>query len=149
MAFVTDPIGIIGEEEAAKMLKDKGFKILEHNWRMAHLEVDLIAENKEMIVFVEVKARTTTYGDKKPEEYVDENKKRRVLAAGNAYIKFHKIEKTPRFDSIGIIVDPDSNEITYRNHIEDAFQPSTRAVYKGTFNGNWEWGHRNKTIGKK
>ena len=149
MAFVTDPIGIIGEEEAAKMLKDKGFKILEHNWRMAHLEVDLIAENKEMIVFVEVKARTTTYGDKKPEEYVDENKKRRVLAAGNAYIKFHKIEKTPRFDIIGIIVDPNSNEITYRNHIEDAFQPSTRAVYKGTFNGNWEWGHRNKTIGKK
>jgi putative endonuclease len=149
MAFVTDPIGIIGEEEAAKMLKDKGFKILEHNWRMAHLEVDLIAENKKMIVFVEVKARTTTYGDKKPEEYVDENKKRRVLAAGNAYIKFHKIEKTPRFDIIGIIVDPNSNEITYRNHIEDAFQPYTRAVYKGTFNGNWKWGHRNKTIGKK
>ena len=37
MAFVTDPIGIIGEEEAAKMLKAKGFKVVEHNWRMGHL----------------------------------------------------------------------------------------------------------------
>ena len=82
MAFVTDPIGIIGEEEAAKMLEKKGFRIVEHNWRMGHLEVDLIAENKKEIVFVEVKARTTMFGDIRPEEYVDENKKRRMIAAG-------------------------------------------------------------------
>ena len=44
--FVTNPIGIKGEEEAAKMLEKKGFKILEHNWRTGHLEVDLIAESK-------------------------------------------------------------------------------------------------------
>ena len=75
--FVTDPIGIIGETEAAKMLEQKGFRIVEHNWRMGHLEVDLIAENKKEIVFAEVKARTTTYGGKMPEEYVDEDKKRR------------------------------------------------------------------------
>ena len=49
--FVTHPIGIIGEEEAAKMLEAKGFRIKEHNWRMGHLEVDLIAENKKEIVF--------------------------------------------------------------------------------------------------
>ena len=91
--FVTDPIGILGEEEAAKMLQAKGFKILEHNWRMGHLEVDLIAENRNEIVFVEVKARTSTFGDKMPEEYVDETKKRRLTAAANAYIKYHRIEK--------------------------------------------------------
>ena len=148
MAFVTVPIGIIGEEEAAKILKGKGLRVIEHNWRMGHLEVDLIAENKNTIVFAEVKARTTTYSSKLPEEYVDEDKKRRILAAGNAYMKYHKTDKTPRFDIIGILVDPTNNEITYRNHLEGAFQPYTRTVSTGTFNGKWKWGHRNKTIGK-
>ena len=41
--FVTNPIGIAGEAEAAKMLEAKGFRIVERNWRMGHLEVDLIA----------------------------------------------------------------------------------------------------------
>ena len=80
------------------MLEKKGFRIVERNWRMGHLEVDLIAESRKEIVFAEVKARTTTYGGKLPEEYVDENKKRRITAAANAYIKYRKIEKTPRFD---------------------------------------------------
>ena len=84
--FVTNPIGIIGEQEAAKILKEKGFRIIETNWRMGHLEVDLIAENKKDIIFVEVKARTTTFGDKMPEEYVDLLKRKRIIAAANAYI---------------------------------------------------------------
>ena len=115
--FVTNPIGIIGEAEAARMLEKKGFRIIERNWRMRHLEVDLIAENKKEIVFAEVKARTTTYGDKLPEEYVDEMKKRRILAAANAYIKYKHIEKNPRLDIIGILVDPNTKEITYRCHL--------------------------------
>ena len=90
--FVTNPIGIIGEAEASKILEKKGFRILEHNWRMGHLEVDLIAENRNTIVFVEVKARTSTFGDIRPEEYVDENKKKRMIAAANAYIKYKKTE---------------------------------------------------------
>ena len=147
--FVTDPIGIIGETEAAKMLEQKGFRIVEHNWRMGHLEVDLIAENKKEIVFAEVKARTTTYGGKMPEEYVDEDKKRRMTAAANAYIKYRKIEKIPRFDIIGILVNPENNEITYRNHLENAFQPRTRTITSGSFSGSWRWSHRGKTIGKK
>lgn len=147
--FVTDPIGIIGETEAAKMLEQKGFRIVEHNWRMGHLEVDLIAENKKEIVFTEVKARTTTYGGKMPEEYVDEDKKRRMTAAANAYIKYRKIEKMPRFDIIGILVNPENNEITYRNHLENAFQPRTRTITSGSFSGSWLWSHRGKTIGKK
>ena len=44
MAFVTNPIGIIGEEEAAKILERKRLRVIERNWRMGHLEVDLIAE---------------------------------------------------------------------------------------------------------
>ncbi len=148
MAFITDPIGIIGEAEAAKMLEKKGFKVTEHNWRMGHLEIDLIAENKHEIVFAEVKARTTTYGEIRPEEYVDENKKRRMIAAGNAYMKYHRSDKSLRFDIIGILVDPLTQEITYRCHLENAFQPQIKSMNTGFFNGQSRWRHRNKTIGK-
>ena len=147
--FVTDPVGIIGEAEATKMLEKKGFKVIEHNWRMGHLEVDLIAENTQMIVFAEVKARTTTFGDKLPEEYVDENKKRRMIAAANAYAKHTRTEKALRFDIIGILVDAKTNEITYRGHWEDAFTPSNRTISSGSHNGQWKWSHRSKTIRNK
>ena len=149
MAFVTNPIGIIGEAEAAKMLEEKGFKVLEHNWRMGHLEIDLIAESKSEIVFAEVKARTTMYGDIRPVEFVDENKKRRMIAAGNAYIKHRKTDKSLRFDIIGIVVNPQTQEITYRCHIENAFRPTMKAVNSGFFNGQSTWRHHNKTIGTR
>ena len=149
MPFVTDPIGIIGEAEATKMLEQKGFKVVEHNWRMGHLEIDLIAESKNEVVFAEVKARTTTFGDKTPEQYVDEDKKRRMIAAGNAYIKHKKLQKTLRFDIIGILVNPDTQDITYRGHWENAFQPTMHSIGSGTYSGAWKWSHRNKTIGRK
>ena len=130
------------------MLEQKGFKVLEHNWRMGHLEVDLIAEDKKTIVFVEVKARTCILNGKMPEENVDEIKMRRVIAAANAYLKYHRIEKQPRFDVVGILVDRNTNEITYRSYVEDAFQPKTRTISSGCFSGQWKWAHRNKRIGK-
>ncbi len=147
--FVTDPIAIIGENEAAKMLEKKGFKVLERNWRMGHLEVDLIAEKRRVIVFVEVKARTCILNNKMPEENVDEIKMKRVIAAANAYLKYHKIEKQPRFDVVGILVDRNTNEITYSRYVEDAFQPKTRTINSGSYSGLWHWAHRNKTIGKR
>ena len=131
------------------MLEKKKYRILEHNWRMGHLEVDLIAENRKEIVFVEVKARTSTFGDMLPEEYVDEDKKHRMVAAANAYIKYHRIEKNPRFDIIGVVIEPETKEVTYRNHLENAFQPQIRTVGSGSFSGQWRWSHRNKTIGRK
>lgn len=149
MAFVTNPIGIIGEEEAARMLEKKGFKVLEHNWRMGHLEVDLIAESKQEIVLAEVKARTTMFGDLRPEQYVDENKKRRMIAAGNAYVKHRQSDKKLRFDIIGIVVNPETSEIIYRSHLENAFQPRMRSIGAGSYSGQWSWFHRTKTIGSK
>lgn len=145
MAFVTNPIGIIGEEEASRMLEKKGLKVVEHNWRMGHLEVDLIAENKKEIVFVEVKARTTLFGDIRPEEYVDEAKKRRMIAAGNAYMKYRKSDKSLRFDIIGIVMDAETKEVTYRNHMENAFSPQMRTISSGSYGGRWMWSHRGKT----
>ena len=131
------------------MLEQKGFRIVEHNWRMGHLEIDLIAENKQEIVMVEVKARTSMYGDIRPEEYVDENKKRRMIAAGNAYIRYRKTDKLLRFDIIGIVVHPQTQEIIYRNHMEHAFHPQVRTISSGSYSGAWKWHHRHLTIGDK
>lgn len=140
--FVTDPIGIKGEEEAAKMLSKKGYKVIEHNWRLGHWEIDLIAENKEEIVFVEVKARTTMFGDIRPEEYVDENKKRRMITAGNAYMRYSRSTKSLRFDIIGIVVDAETMKVTYRAHLENAFQPSAHVATRGSHSPSLVWNRR-------
>lgn len=140
--FVTDPVGIKGEETAAKMLEDKGFKVLEHNWHLGHWEIDLIAENKDIVVFAEVKARTTTYGDKLPEEYVDEAKKKRMITSGNAFMRHTKSKKALRFDIFGILVDAQTMEVTYCNHIEDAFHPTSHAITNGSHSPSWLWGHK-------
>ena len=142
--FVTNPIAIIGEKEAAKLLEKKGFRIVERNWRMGHLEVDLIAESRQEIVFAEVKARTSTFANKRPEDYVDTTKKRHMVTAANAYIKYKQIEKQPRFDIIGILIHPKTNEIIYSNHIEKAFLPPLRTITGGSYSGKWRWTSRNK-----
>ena len=146
--FVTNPIGIIGESTASEMLEKKGFKVIEHNWRMGHLEVDLIAENKTHIVFAEVKARTSTYGDIRPEKYVDEGKKKRMVAAANAYLKYKHIEKIPRFDIFGILVDAQTGQVTHSNHMEGAFVPSGKTICSTSLNGSWKWKHKSRSFRK-
>ena len=49
--------GFAGEDMAAKLLQEKGYKILARNWRCGHLEVDIIAETDDYLVIVEVKTR--------------------------------------------------------------------------------------------
>ena len=142
-------IGEKGEEIAMKIMRKKGFRVVDTNWTCGHLEIDIIAVNKKEIAFVEVKTRTTSFGGKRPEEYVDEIKRRRISAAANAYIKQHQIDLTPRFDIIGITMDPCTYTIVETTHIEDAFLPPQRAIGNSTFSGENRWHHRNTIIGKK
>ena len=141
-------IGQIGEELAAKIMREKGFRVVDMNWKFGHLEMDVIAVSKKEIAFVEVKTRTSSYGGKRPEEFVDELKRRRMAAAANAYIKFHKIELTPRFDIIGITMDATTHEVKEVTHLEDAFLPPQRTIGKSSFSGQGRWHHRNRVIGK-
>ncbi len=147
--FVTNPIGILGETEAARMLEKKGLRVVEHNWRLGHLEIDLIAENRKEIVFVEVKARTSAFGERMPEEYVDENKRRRIISAANAYIRHAHTDKQPRFDIIGLIINPVNNEVVYRNHMENAYTPHMRTISQGSHTASWLWKRSTGVNGKK
>ena len=141
-------IGQKGEELAAKIMREKGFRVVDMNWKFGHLEMDVIAVSKKEIAFVEVKTRTSSFGGKRPEEFVDELKRRRMAAAANAYIKFHKIELTPRFDIIGITMDATTHEVKEVTHLEDAFLPPQRTIGKSSFSGQGRWHHRNRVIGK-
>ena len=141
-------IGQKGEELAAKIMREKGFRVVDMNWKFGHLEMDVIAVSRKEIAFVEVKTRTTSFGGKRPEEYVDDLKRRRMAAAANAYIKFHKIELTPRFDIIGITMDATTHEVKEVTHLEDAFLPPQRTIGKSSFSGQGRWHHRNRVIGK-
>lgn len=139
-------IGTIGEELAVQILKQNGLRIRERNWRMGHLEVDIIAENRKEIVFVEVKTRTSTFGGKRAEEYVDERKRRRIIAAANAYIRYNEIEKSPRFDIVGILLDRNTHKAVEKTYLPDAFTPRCKTISNNSFNGLWRWLHRSKII---
>jgi len=115
-------LGIKGEEEAKKHLLDKGYKILHLNWKSGKREIDIIAENKDFIVFVEVKTRTEDY-QVHPRHAVTSEKQKSIIYAAQNYLERYKIDKESRFDIISIISKDKSIEV---EHIEDAFYPTLR-----------------------
>ena len=135
-------IGHLGEDATCAYLIKHGYRIVERNWRLGNIEIDVIAENNEYIVFVEVKTRTTTYADINPEQYVDEHKRRFMTIAGNAYVKHHGVDKKLRFDICGILWNKASNSVGEIHYYEDAFSPRIRSVNSSSFNGQWKWHRR-------
>jgi putative endonuclease len=108
------------EELAEKHLINNGYVILHRNWRFKKYEVDIIAENRDFIVFIEVKGRTgNTQGE--PEEFVTRQKQRFVTSAANSYLQTRDIIKEARFDIISVLVI--NNNITVK-HLEDAWYPT-------------------------
>ena len=129
-------LGRKGEEYAARLMRKKGYKLLEQNFRVGKMEVDLIVGNRSQIVVVEVKTRAYNYAEHiTPEQYVDEPKKRRMLAVGNAYMKMRGLTKSLRGDIIGIIMNPETFEVTEYHHLEDAVKPQVRTVNQFTHAG--------------
>lgn len=125
----TTEVGKFGESVACYFLQSKKYKILEQNYYASHNEIDIIAENKKYIVFVEVKTRSCNserdlaYGT--PAMAVTPSKQKRTLAAAQAYLLEHSIDKQPRLDVIEIYLSKSKNgepsEVLKINHIEDAF----------------------------
>lgn len=115
-------LGQKGEDQAAKHLQDKGYKILKRNWKSGKLEVDIIAENKDFIVFAEVKTRSEDF-QTDPVTSITREKQRSLIYCADTYIKRYNITRECRFDVIIVIKKEDSYEIS---HIEDAFYPTLR-----------------------
>lgn len=112
-------LGKLGEDLAVQYLTDKGYEILERNWRNIHKEIDIIAKEGDDLVIVEVKARQTDeYGE--PDIAVTKRKQRMLIAAANAYITRKGLDVETRFDIISIVFKDGEPVI---EHIEDAFLP--------------------------
>ncbi len=111
--------GKLGEDIAARYLEEKGFIIVERNWRVARSEVDIIAQYGKKCIIVEVKYRVgDEYGH--PEESVDEHKMEMLLAAAGAYWEQHPEYETIRLDVLSIVVDKKTTEMEIF-HFEDAY----------------------------
>lgn len=120
MAF-HNQLGEEGEKIAIQYLKSKGYIIHHTNWRMSHLEIDVIAEDNDELVFVEVKTRSSNqFGE--PEDAVDYKKEKDLIRLANVYLENLQIEVLSRFDIISIILSDSESNIT---HFEDAFSPMT------------------------
>lgn len=128
-------IGIKGEDAAAQYMRRHWYKILDRNWRVGHLEMDVICKRWRTIAFVEVKARTTRLNNQLPESYVDEDKKRHMVAAAKAYMKLHGYHSNwykIRFDIIGLDMYPDGRVKELR-YYKQAFLPRLRTIHEDTY----------------
>ena len=116
------PIGPAGEEEAAVFLENKGYKILERNYRKRMGEIDIIAQDKNTLCFIEVKTRRSdALGS--PVEAVTKQKQRQIIKLSLYYLKENNIiDPQVRFDVVTI--DKTSASGSRINLIQNAFDAS-------------------------
>lgn len=114
MRYMSNATGAQGEFDAAEYLKKKKYKILAKNYKNKLGEIDIIAKDKDYIVFIEVKTRSSlAFG--RPSEAVTPAKQHKVQLAAQVYLKQERLTDQPcRFDVIEVLDDK-------INHIENAF----------------------------
>lgn len=111
--------GKLGEDIAVTYLERKGYKILVRNFRFGRVELDIVAEYENDIVFIEVKTRTSDQMAY-PEQAVGKAKQRNIRLAAEQFLEERNITKPARFDIIAVV----KNEVKFEvEHIEDAFYP--------------------------
>ncbi|HPL63341.1 MAG TPA: YraN family protein [Syntrophales bacterium] len=100
--MAVNPRGKDGEDLASAYLKRIGYKILERNYRCALGEIDIVARDGPVLVFVEVKSqRTARFGT--PQESVNPSKQRKISLIALWFLKEKRLDDVPaRFDVLGI-----------------------------------------------
>ncbi|MDI6400488.1 YraN family protein [Balneolaceae bacterium ANBcel3] len=111
--------GSLGEKRACEYLREKGYIIIETNYRFMRGEIDIIASTDRELVFIEVKSRTSSHFGF-PEESVDTRKRKQLFKVAEAWIHERKMTGSPvRFDVISILHPAKPEEQI--SHIEGAF----------------------------
>ena len=102
MSLLRRLLGRSGEDRASRHLSSLGYRVLERNYRTRHGEIDIIALDRDTVVFVEVKTRTgAAFGA--PELAVDRRKQGRMVKAALGYLKQKQLHQTAcRFDVVAI-----------------------------------------------
>ena len=108
-----------GEDVALAWLQERGFRLLDRNWRTGHKELDLVMESAERVHIVEVKTLTPPVLVP-PFEKVDAQKQARLITAASRYIVERHVRKEVQFDVVSVILAEDRTEVEY---IPEAFFP--------------------------
>jgi len=114
--------GAWGEALAAEYLRKHRYQIVASGYRCRFGEIDLIAKNRNFLIFVEVKLRkSANYA--RAMEYVDRRKQDRLRATASLYLSQNPTGLQPRFDVIEVYA-PEGTATVHPeiNHLEDAFQ---------------------------
>ena len=119
-------LGKKGEELAANLLKDSGYKILYRNYKTKLGEIDIVAKDKEIICFIEVKTRSSDrfgYGS----EAVFRTKQRQITKAALSFLKEKRLlDKRARFDVVSLDCSSAEPKLDL---IKDAFELDGSFIY--------------------
>lgn len=126
-------IGKRGEKLAARYLRRHGYRILARNLYFGKNELDLVAQNKQYLIFVEVKTRSFAdkedAADNPPALAVNAGKRRRTVEAARQYLREHPSKKIPRLDVIEVCLDRTKRHKPFNiHHIEGAFDAHGRIL---------------------
>lgn len=123
-ATPTDPkvLGRRGEKAAVRHLKRGGYRIIKRNYTCPAGEIDIMAADGDMLVFVEVKTRADPTGAD-PENSVGPRKQRKIIAAARYLLAATDSDAPCRFDVISVVLDGSALRI---EHFIDAFGPDGR-----------------------
>ena len=121
MTMARQALGKSGEDLAVGELERRGYAVLERRYRTRHGEIDVVAEDGDVVVFVEVKARATAERGTAAEA-VTVQKQRKVIAMAVDYLSRHRMtNRRCRFDVVAIDGVGDRARVT---------------VYRGAFDAN-------------
>jgi len=111
-------IGRLGEDAARAHLEAKGLRVLDQNVCLGRLELDLICEHQDTLVFVEVKTRAEG-SLATPADGLTAQKRSRLLRAAQCYLSRHELWHRPcRFDLVSVLVR--AGAVQGVEHVENA-----------------------------
>jgi putative endonuclease len=104
MTYARQRLGIEGETMACEELEKLGYVIIERRYRTRFGEIDVIADDRGTVVFVEVKTKTdSSFSD--PVESITKQKQQRLVSMAEQYAAYHSLDRTPcRFDVVTVDV---------------------------------------------
>ncbi len=111
-------VGLAGEKEARNYLESKGYEIIETNYRCPLGEIDIIAREQEIIVFIEVRTRTgLAFGG--PEESINPKKAHQLIRLAQYYLKAISVNERPcRIDLVAVRLKKNDLSMENLNHIK-------------------------------
>lgn len=113
--------GQLGEQLACRLLEESGYAILERNWRCRTGELDIVAEQEGVLIFIEVRTRKSVNRFGTPAESVERRKQSRIRQIARVYMTMNSFHEKPvRFDVITVMLERD-NSLQRIEHYENAF----------------------------